>query len=378
LVAPGTALAQTNLVRNGDFEMPEVGTNYVRYASGATFGFWSVGVGNVDQIGTTWEAADGNQSVELFGNQAGSIYQDLATVPGASYRLRFAMSANSLDQTTAFLARMSVRWGGSRVAERSFSTAGRTPRSMGWSYRTYTVRATARRTRLELAGLQSQGPADERGAAVDDVTVTGASGEPPPPVAGRSVVAQVTQGTVFIRLPRGKSIRRGRGSAVTSQSRRFRRYRGKANIPVGSTVDTRRGRLKVTSASDLRGATQDGTFYDGIFQIKQQRSARPVTEAALVTSRRACASTSGRASQRRKRLGRLWVNAKGRFRTKGRYSSATVRGTTWLTEDRCDGTLTTVRRGTVAVRDRVRNRTVVLTAGQSYLARAQRASGRGG
>ena len=36
----------------------------------------------------------------------------------------------------------------------------------------------------------------------------------------------------------------------------------------------------------------------------------------------------------------LWGDGKGKFRTKGRYSSATVRGTNWLTADRCDGTFT--------------------------------------
>jgi hypothetical protein len=38
--------------------------------------------------------------------------------------------------------------------------------------------------------------------------------------------------------------------------------------------------------------------------------------------------------------------------------------------DRCDGTLTSVRRGTVAVRDFRRRKTIVLTGGKSYLARA--------
>jgi hypothetical protein len=208
-------------------------------------------------------------------------------------------------------------------------------------------------------------------------TTSDAPDEPPPPVAGQSVVAQVTSGTVFVRVPAGKRIRRGgrgRRSAVVSQTRRFRRYRGKANIPVGSTIDTRRGRISIVSASNLRSGTQRGVFYDGIFQIKQARSSRPVTDAELVTSRRACSSDAGRSSQSRKRLGRLWANGKGRFRTKGRYSSATVRGTTWLTEERCDGTLTRVTKGTVAVRDRVARKTVLLTAGQSYFARAQTAS----
>jgi hypothetical protein len=38
--------------------------------------------------------------------------------------------------------------------------------------------------------------------------------------------------------------------------------------------------------------------------------------------------------------------------------------------DRCDGTLTKVRRGRLVVRDLPRGRSVNLKAGQSYLARA--------
>ena len=71
-------------------------------------------------------------------------------------------------------------------------------------------------------------------------------------------------------------------------------------------------------------------------------------------------------------LGKLWGNGKGKFRTNGKYSAATVRGTIWLVEDRCEGTLTKVRRGTVQVRDFKRKKTVTVKAGHSYLARAQR------
>ena len=46
-------------------------------------------------------------------------------------------------------------------------------------------------------------------------------------------------------------------------------------------------------------------------------------------------------------LGKLWGSGKGKFRTNGKYSAATVRGTIWLVEDRCEGTLTKVPRGTV-------------------------------
>jgi ferric-dicitrate binding protein FerR (iron transport regulator) len=41
-----------------------------------------------------------------------------------------------------------------------------------------------------------------------------------------------------------------------------------------------------------------------------------------------------------------------------------------LTEDYCNGTLVRVQRGTVAVRDTVKKRTVLVTAGKSYFAEA--------
>ena len=67
----------------------------------------------------------------------------------------------------------------------------------------------------------------------------------------------------------------------------------------------------------------------------------------------------------------LWGSAKGAFRTKGRFASATVRGTFWFIQDRCDGTLTQVIEGTVDVLDTVKHKTVSVTAGQSYLAVAR-------
>ena len=49
-----------------------------------------------------------------------------------------------------------------------------------------------------------------------------------------------------------------------------------------------------------------------------------------------------------------------------------MRGTKWTVTDRCDGTLTTVQRGTVAVRDFRRKKTIVVKAGKQYLAKARR------
>ena len=91
------------------------------------------------------------------------------------------------------------------------------------------------------------------------------------------------------------------------------------------------------------------------------------------SSFRACARRTGRrasAALSRRAIRRMRANASGRFRTSGRYSAATVRGTIWETIDRCDGTLTKVKRGTVVVRDFRKRRNITVRAGKSYLARA--------
>jgi hypothetical protein len=55
-----------------------------------------------------------------------------------------------------------------------------------------------------------------------------------------------------------------------------------------------------------------------------------------------------------------------------------VRGTQWLTVDRCDGTLVNVRRGTVLVTNRRTSQRTVLKTGQTYVALADRKRSAGG
>jgi Ca2+-binding RTX toxin-like protein len=151
-------------------------------------------------------------------------------------------------------------------------------------------------------------------------------------------------------------------------------------IPLGSAIDARHGmvRLRTAAAAAKIKRRQDAMFFDGAFRIARKQGPNGRTDIGLMggnfaacrSARPAGAAAHAAAAQRSVR--RLWGNGRGRFRTRGRYSAATVRGTTWLTEDRCDGTLTRVKKGTVTVRDLVRNRTITIRAGHSYLARAPR------
>ena len=198
----------------------------------------------------------------------------------------------------------------------------------------------------------------------------------------------MVSGNVFIKYPPGTGPR-----AAVTPPKGFVPLKGAANVPMGAQLDTRAGRVAVTSAHDTSGSTpQTADFYDGIFAVKQSTpKTKPKKPKLLITDlvlkgeppRSECAPIKGAsaaaAKKKKKRgaksvLGGLWGNGKGKFRTDGKYSSATVRGTIWLTQDRCDGTLTTVKRGTVSVRDFKRRKTVSVKAGHSYLARAARAA----
>ena len=198
----------------------------------------------------------------------------------------------------------------------------------------------------------------------------------PPPVLGRTANLEPVSGEVFVRLPAGsagsqpaRAAQKGQGFIPLQEARQ---------VPIGSFVDTKRGTVKLSTAVDVEGTIQSGKFASGLFQILQRRRDLAFTELRLKGStasfRRCRARGSGlRATAARRRLSRRTVrklsgNAKGRFRTRGRNAAATVRGTVWTTADRCDGTVTRVKRGKVAVRDFRRRRTIIVRAGKSYLA----------
>jgi uncharacterized repeat protein (TIGR01451 family) len=148
-----------------------------------------------------------------------------------------------------------------------------------------------------------------------------------------------------------------------------------------------------SGAVELRGIEGVGTFFGTPFALQEinvsgkSRSAtaaqaKPVLIIKLIGgSYKQCTKGKGRSASsvsvvggeqqaKRKPVRRLWGKGKGRFRTRGRFSSGTVRGTNWLTQDFCEGTLTRVVEGAVSVHDLVAKKTIVVKAGKSYFAKA--------
>ena len=189
----------------------------------------------------------------------------------------------------------------------------------------------------------------------------------PKPTPGRATNAAPAGGTVRVQVP-------GSGEFVELTEG--------ASIPVGSVVDATEGEITITSAADLKGTPQTANFGGSEFKVLQRRAVKPVTDIVMsggdftgcfpraLNRRNADVFAAARRKWSRRRL---WGNGHGRFRTRGRHGTATVRGTHWLTEDRCDGTLVRVKRGLVEVRDQERRRTVMVAAGEQYFAKSLQA-----
>jgi hypothetical protein len=197
------------------------------------------------------------------------------------------------------------------------------------------------------------------------------------PTLGVDVNVDVVSGTVLVGV-KGAATTAGRTGRASQKGITFVPLTEARQIPVGSFLDTRKRGVRLESASDASGKRQRGDFYTGLFQVRQsrKRSAKGLTDLVLKgSSFAACRARRGKrasASLSRRRIRRLLASARGRFRTSAQRSSATVRGTAWGVTDRCDGTLTRVRRGRVVVRDFRLRRNITLTAGKSYLAKAPR------
>jgi len=181
------------------------------------------------------------------------------------------------------------------------------------------------------------------------------------PVLGQTAIASLVSGDVLIQTP-----------SATGFSQPVK-LTGSTVIPVGSIVDATSGKVRIISARDRQGHNQTAQFFDGKFRIRQRKTPHAVTRLELRGGDFSACTVGVSAKRARAARGRtvrrVWGHGKGRYKLSGRTAAGTVRGTFWLTEDRCDGTLIRVKEGSVVVHDLAHQRTVTVTAGHSYFAK---------
>jgi choice-of-anchor C domain-containing protein len=98
LFVVGSMGASAASFSNGSFETGVGSGQFVTLSAGSPNGLdidgWTVNSGSVDYILSYWTAADGSRSVDLGGNEAGSIHQGFDTVAGQTYRVDYYISGN--------------------------------------------------------------------------------------------------------------------------------------------------------------------------------------------------------------------------------------------------------------------------------------------
>jgi hypothetical protein len=239
---------------------------------------------------------------------------------------------------------------------------------------TYSVRLVAKSsegssvgaaTSFTTAGAPASAPAPP---SPEPGPATPGEGAPQPasaPALGKTFVAAAEQGSVRVRLP---------------GTDRFVDLPQAASVPVGTVVDARAGAIALTTA--LPGGTvQHASFGGARFKVRQAPTGNGTTDLHLrggsFTScghpARGARVLAAAAGKRPKPVRRLWgKDRSGRFRTHGRDSVTTVRGTRWSVADRCKGTVTRVTEGAVDVKVRRTGRVVRVQAGERFIARHRR------
>jgi hypothetical protein len=212
-----------------------------------------------------------------------------------------------------------------------------------------------------------------------------------PPAAGVTANVTVIQGVVLISEPTSGHAHTASGSTASGS---LVPLKGSTTaVPIGSTIDARKGTIEMATAADYRGAVdprhrlQTGIFSAGMFTVEQMTARQALARARRqhrrrltgipATNLRLTNHSNAVTAARCRRSGApgsgivrsLHGVANGLFATIGAASITTVQNATWTVEDRCDGTLTEVGRGraTVASPMYLHQRTVTVKAGEAYL-----------
>ncbi|MFJ9947272.1 choice-of-anchor C family protein [Kitasatospora sp. NPDC091207] len=172
--AAGTAdraAAQTRALSrfdDGSFETPKIAANtFVDLTAGQSIGPWRVTTGSVDLIGAGfWQAAEGDQSVDLNGGGPGAVAQTFTTTPGATYSVTYSLAANPEGGPAVKTGRALVD--GQDFQDFSFDSTGKSRAAMGYVGRQFTFVAANASTTLGFASTTATG---SYGPVVDNVQV---------------------------------------------------------------------------------------------------------------------------------------------------------------------------------------------------------------
>ena len=160
--------AKAAIFQNGSFEFGADPGSFTTLGAGSTvITGWTVGTGGIDYIGSYWQAADGNRSLDLNGNFPGSISQTFDVVSGQTYKVTFFLAGNT-DGGPA-VKTLTTTSTDATILFSSFNTTGHSHADMGWTPISFDFTASGLTETLTFLSTTVDGNA--YGPALDNVTV---------------------------------------------------------------------------------------------------------------------------------------------------------------------------------------------------------------
>jgi len=174
-------LSWADLLVNGSFEqgptIPSLNPIMTVAPGNDALAGWTVTSGAIEIVTDNyWVPLSGHRSIVLSSSGPGSIAQDIATAPGAVYRLTFWLSGEPFSSPTIKHLRLTA---GATTQDQTFDITPAWHWDMAWSQRTFDFTATGTTTTLGLASLDATqwGPAlDSMSVALVSLGVPGVTG----------------------------------------------------------------------------------------------------------------------------------------------------------------------------------------------------------
>jgi choice-of-anchor C domain-containing protein len=161
--------AQAVTVINGSFESGIDPGSFTTVGAGDSTSItgWTVASGSVDYIGTYWQPGDANRSIDMSGNEPGSISQTLhGFTVGQQYSLSFLLAGNPDGPPPIKDLRVNI---GGFQQDVAFPEGANTRPAMGWALYSLLFTADSTDPLLQFSSLTGGSPF---GAALDNVAVS--------------------------------------------------------------------------------------------------------------------------------------------------------------------------------------------------------------
>ena len=165
-------VASAATIVNGSFEATSPAGSFDTLGAGnpALTG-WTIGSGSVDFIGSYWQAAAGNNSLDMAGDALGSISQLITDLTaGVRYMVTFAMSGNpdgGLGPKS-----MLVNAGNPLTGTYEYSVTGANSRdTMKWEYNQFFFTASGTSELVTFTALTTESTAGVYGPGLDDISI---------------------------------------------------------------------------------------------------------------------------------------------------------------------------------------------------------------